>query len=134
MESGRSGSEREAWEAIVADLSRDPSLAAADAPSAPQATGTPKPTDPMIDELLSDGHFEPPEPGPIPRPADLLSRLAWAGAILGPITILAAQVFDLPWSVKAAGGAAALAAFVTLVVKLPDRHRHIDDGTDGAVV
>lgn len=138
MEPDRGRSDREAWDAIVADLSQDPSLAAADSAThaAPQVQGDAQmhASDPMIDELLSDGHYEPPEPPPLPRPADLISRLAWAGAILGPVTILAAQILALPWILKAAGGAAALAGFATLVMKLPDRHRHIEDGTDGAVV
>jgi len=135
MDQDRGRSDREAWDAIVADLSQDPNLAAADAQVA-QTNREPaaSQSDPMIDELLSDGHFEPPEPPPLPRPADLISRLAWAGAILGPVLILAAQIFALPWILKAAGGVAALAGFATLVMKLPDRHRHVEDGTDGAVV
>ena len=128
MSQDRDRSESEAWDAIVAELSGDPALAAPSDPVQPAHS------DPMIDELLSDGHFEPPEPPPLPRPADLISRFAWAGVILGPSTVLIAQILGLPWILKAAGGAAALAGFATLVMKLPDRHRHVEDGTDGAVV
>lgn len=135
MDPERGRSDREAWDAIVADLSADPTLAAADSALQPPPEPPRVPaSDPMIDELLSDGHFEPPEPPPLPRPADLISRFAWAGAILGPTLILLSQLFGLPWILKAAGGAAALAGFATLVMKLPDRHRHVEDGTDGAVV
>ncbi|MFM8352946.1 MAG: hypothetical protein ACKN9D_18015, partial [Actinomycetales bacterium] len=97
MDQDRSRSDREAWDAIVADLSSDPNLAAADARVAQPSPEPPAPqSDAMIDELLSDGHFEPPEPPPLPRPADLISRFAWAGAIAGPVLILTAQIFALP--------------------------------------
>ncbi|GAA3626165.1 hypothetical protein GCM10022223_49260 [Kineosporia mesophila] len=77
--------------------------------------------------------FEPPEPPPLPK-GDLLSRLAWAAVIGGPLFLLisvvawrsAPQMYVLVSLACFAGG------FVTLVARMP-KHRD-DDGDDGAVV
>ncbi|GLY32865.1 hypothetical protein [Kineosporia sp. NBRC 101731] len=78
--------------------------------------------------------FEPPEPPPLPK-GDLLSRLAWAAVIGGPLFLLisvlawhsaAPQLYVLIALACFAGG------FVTLVARMP-KHRD-DDGDDGAVV
>lgn len=77
--------------------------------------------------------FIPPDPPPIPR-GDLVSRLAWAGALGGPLFLLiAAMVWRSAPQLLVLGAVAAfVAGFVTLVVRLPQHHD--DDGDDGAVV
>jgi fatty acid desaturase len=75
----------------------------------------------------------PPEPPPLPR-GDLVSRLAWAGVLLGPAFLLLSAIF---WDgagplALAVAALAFVAGFVTLVSRLP-AHRD-DDDDDGAVV
>jgi hypothetical protein len=77
--------------------------------------------------------YVPPEPPPLPR-GDLVSRLAWAGVLLGPaFLLLSALLWDgagpLPLGVAAL---AFIGGFVTLVARLPARRDDEDD--DGAVV
>ena len=72
--------------------------------------------------------YEPPDPGPIPLPADAISRAAWAGAIGGPILVMVAFVLGLGTFVAGVGVAAFVGGFVTLIVRLPDRDRGEDDG------
>ena len=80
-----------------------------------------------------DEGYVPPEPPPLPR-GDLVSRLAWAGVLLGPaFLLLSALVWDgagpLPLALAAL---AFIGGFVTLVARLPARRDDEDD--DGAVV
>lgn len=88
-------------------------------------------TSASLEDDGSDG-FVPPEPGPMPL-GDIISRLAWAGALGAPLFLLvAALVWQTapPWLVGVAV-VAFIAGFVTLVVRMPDRS---DDEDDGAVV
>ena len=75
----------------------------------------------------------PPDPGPIPR-GDLVSRLAWAGVIGGPLFLLIATLArqDLPRTLLLAALAAFVGGFVALVARMPTDQP--DDPDDGAVV
>jgi hypothetical protein len=77
--------------------------------------------------------FVPPDPPPIPR-GDLVSRLAWAGLVLGPAFLLfTAFVWtQAPQYLVLGAIGAFVGGFVTLVSRMPT-HRD-DDGDDGAVV
>ncbi|MFI7589457.1 hypothetical protein ACIB24_20525 [Spongisporangium articulatum] len=77
--------------------------------------------------------YEPPEPPPLPR-GDLISRVAWAGALGGPLFLLIAVIAwrTAPQLLLMAAIVAFVAGFVTLVARMP-QHRDEDDG-DGAVV
>ncbi len=76
--------------------------------------------------------FVPPDPPPLPR-GDIVSRLAWIGALGAPLFLLVAALFwrTAPSMLVGAAVAAFVAGFVTLVVRMPDRS---DDKDDGAVV
>ena len=103
-------------------------------PAGPPPAGPPDPgpRDWAAAEEPDEGYV-PPEPPPLPR-GDVVSRLAWAGVLLGPaFLLLSALVWDGAGPVPL--GLAALAfigGFVTLVARLPARRDDEDD--DGAVV
>ena len=118
-----------AWEAIVADLSGDMRMEIGDL----NRQIAPEEIDPFIEELLSEGRFEPPEPPPIPLP-DTIGRFAWAGAIGGPIFLVLIYVLGLGSSLTTLALVASIAGFITLVAR--KREREVSDGErdDGAVV
>jgi len=134
--------EDDVWNAIVADLSTDPSLSRHVFP-APDPAEPPEP-DPLLDELPdfdeipdeipNDGpeEFVAPDPGPIELASDALTRFAWAGALGGPVLLMLANVFDWGRLISGVGVGAAVAGFVVLIA----RHRddRDDDFTDGAVI
>lgn len=130
--------EDEAWNAIVADLSTDPSLSrhVFPAPAAMQpAEPDPLLDEPLdVDELPDEGpeDFVAPDPGPIELASDALTRFAWAGALGGPVLLMLANVFDWGRLLAGVGVGASVAGFVVLIA----RHRddRDDDFTDGAVV
>lgn len=72
--------------------------------------------------------FIPPDLPPLPR-ADLVSRLAWAGVVGGPLFLLIAALFwrDLPELLLLVAVAAFVGGFAALVVRMP-RDRDDDDG------
>ncbi len=109
-----------AWERIVAEL----------ADEMPQAAPPPPPPAEPVDE---EEGYEPPEPPPLPR-MDLVTRLAWIGALGGP-TLLFAGVL-LPGVVSSTavtlGIAAFIAGFLTLVLRHPNEPE--DGWDDGSVV
>ena len=118
-----------AWEAIVADLSGDMRMEIGDL----NRQIAPEEPDPVIEELLSEGRFEPPEPPPIPLP-DTIGRFAWAGAIGGPIFLVLIYVLGLGSFLTTLALVASIAGFITLVAR--KREREVSDGErdDGAVV
>jgi hypothetical protein len=124
------------WDAIVADLSDQLDLGDLESRVAAQSDpgSTAEASDAMIDELLSEGSFEPPEPPPLPIPADVFSRAAWAGLLGGPAIVIAGSMFGLGSGVVGFGLLAFIAGFIGLVARMKDRHDHLDDGGDGAVV
>lgn len=145
-----------AWSALVADLGE---LRPADPPDQPQEPNDPArsegsglsqrlirrhpPTpsgstadddagaDDDDDDLLPDEHFVPPTPPPLPRPRDAVDRFAWAGAIGGPILLVASHVLGLGTWVGGVGIAAFAAGFITLIARMRDER---DDDGPGAVV
>jgi len=145
---GRASREQQAWDSIVADLSGQLDIPAH--LNEPESTGPePGPTvadrdaafmDALLDDEPDDASddnptgsdsaqsYEPPDPGPIPVPADAISRAAWAGAIGGPILVMVAFVLGLGTFVAGIGVTAFVGGFVTLIVRLPDRDRGEDDG------
>ena len=118
-----------AWEAIVADLSGDMRMEIGDL----NRQIAPEEPDPFIEELLSEGKFEPPEPPPIPLP-DTIGRFAWAGAIGGPLFLVLVYVLGLGSFLTTLALVASVAGFITLVAR--KREREVSDGErdDGAVV
>ncbi len=78
-----------------------------------------------------DDRFVPAEPPPLPR-GDLISTLAWIGALGAPLFLLVAALGwrAAPSLLIGAAVVAFAAGFVTLVVRMPDR----TDEDDGAVV
>lgn len=135
----RAARERQAWESIVADLQGQLSLpdqrSAADRDQAfvdALLDGDPHagPAGAEDDDDIAGDTFTPADPGPIPVPADAISRMGWAGALGGPVLVGASYLLGLGTAVTGAGVAAFVLGFITLVVRLPD---HRDDG-DGAVV
>lgn len=109
-----------AWERIVADLSDE----MPDAPASPAPAHEPE--DP-------EERFEPPEPPPLPR-MDLVTRLAWVGALGGPLLLFAGVL--LPGMVSSTavtlGIIAFMAGFLTLVLRHPNEPE--DGWDDGSVV
>ncbi len=79
-----------------------------------------------------DEHFVPSDP-PSLRPTDMMSALAWLGALGGPVFLLVAALAwrDAPSVLIGAAVLAFVAGFVTLVVRMPDER---EDEDDGAVV
>ena len=143
---GREGSglpehEQQAWDAIVADLRGQldlgPAFPAERSDPAPLAATGDHP-DPLADpdELDEDadaeGHrFVPPEPPPLPRPADTAARLSWAAVVVGPVMAIGANVLNWDDWLVGAGIAITVGGFVALMAR---RHDREDDGSDGAVV
>lgn len=117
-------SEDQRWAEIVASLRADPAL----------RVPMPEPTspDPMIDELLDDGAFVPPEPAPLRLPRTRIARFAWTAALGGPALALLSRVLSLPSILTAIGVITGIAGFIVLVARLPDRRA--DDDSNGAVV
>jgi hypothetical protein len=106
-------------------------------PAAPAAAGARRiiPGEPVeeYDEPVDAEGYEPPEPPPLPR-MDLVSRLAWAGVLGGPVFLLLAALLwsGLPTALLLGALAAFVGGFVTLVARLPGTPP--DDPDAGAVV
>jgi len=86
-----------------------------------------------LDEPQDGERYVPPEPPPLPR-GDLVSRLAWAGVLGGPLLLLLATLAwpSMPQWMLLGSLAAFVGGFVTLVSRMPARPP--DDPDDGAVV
>jgi hypothetical protein len=84
------------------------------------------------DEDDEEGYV-PPEPPPLPR-GDLISRLAWAGVIGGPLFLLLAALVwrTVPAGLVMAALGAFVGGFVTLIARMPAEPG--DDPHNGAVV
>lgn len=82
-----------------------------------------------------DDHFEPPPPPPLPQ-VDAVTRLAWAGALGGPLLLVLAAIAGFPLSgwVGLLAVTAFMAGFVTLVARMKDRPPTDSGPDDGAVV
>jgi len=114
-----------AWERIVADLGED-MPDAAELSGAPAAAPSPPPPEP--EEV-----FEPPDPPPLPK-LDLIDRLAWVGALGGPLLLFAGVLAPglVGPAAVTAGIMAFAAGFLTLVLRSP--HEPPDGWDDGSVV
>ena len=77
--------------------------------------------------------FVPPEPPPLPR-GDGTTRLAWLGAIGGPILMLLSALLGLGSFFAGAGLAAFVTGFGILVARMKDRAPQDDGWDDGAVL
>lgn len=97
----------------------------------PEGSVLDEPEDSLHDE---DGNFVPPEPPPVPRPKDRVSRFAWAGVLLGPALVLVALVLDLGGLTTGIGIIMFFAGFITLVARTPDRAPQDDGWDNGAVL
>ena len=129
--------EQRAWDAIVADLSGQIDLG----PQFPKERSLPPLVadgdhpDPLADpvdlEDEDDVGFEPPQPPPIPRPADTVARFAWAAVIGGPVLLVATNALGWDDWLAGLGLVATIGGFVALIARMKDRE---DDGGNGAVV
>lgn len=116
-----------AWERIVADLGDEmPDGSQFAPPSVPAAPPPPAPADP-------EDTFVPPEPPPLPK-LDLIGRLAWGGALGGPLLLFAGVLAPgvIGPAVVTMGVLAFVAGFLTLVLRSP--HEPEDGWDDGSVV
>lgn len=111
------------WDAIVADLTGQLDTGDLNPPK----------SDPMIDDLLDDGTFEPPEPPPLRVPADMITRLGWGGVLGGPLIVFTSSVIGIGSTGVGIGLLAFASGFAVLIIKMKDRDPQDDDG-DGAVV
>jgi hypothetical protein len=138
-----------AWAGIVADFDREPSdgvpvwPASEDVDEPSSSDSAPEPTDVVVSRTPpprarredDEDHFEPPPPPPLPQ-ADAVTRLAWAGALGGPLLLVLAAIAGIPLSgwVGFLTVAAFVAGFVTLVARMKDRPPTDSGPDDGAVV
>lgn len=101
----------------------------------PQAWGQEQPEessapDPgaFVDNWADEGHYQPPPPPELPAGTPA-KRLAWAGVLGGPATLLLSAL--TPWNpppiVALGAGLATVAGFIALVWMLPENR---DDGWD----
>ena len=127
--------EQQAWDAIVADLRGEIDLgpdfpASSSTRPAEQAAGDdaedaePDPLDTL------DVGYVPPDPPPIPRPADAIGRFSWAAVLGGPALVLLVTVLGWERWLANIGVALTVGGFVCLVWRMKER----DDDDDGAVV
>ena len=124
--------DRDAWDAIVADLSRDLDLGGLGSPVAERRPSDDEPD--LFDALDELDAFVPPEPPPLRLPEDRLVRAGWAGVLGGPLIILANRWLHLDSFVTVVGGIAFLAGFVTLIARMRNERDDDHDITGGAVV
>lgn len=127
--------DRQAWDAIVADLSGDMQLLPEPAPQqAPRELQPAKEEMDFFDALDVIDAFEPPEPPPLRLPVDPLVRAGWAGVILGPAVMLANRSMHWGSFLTMLGGIAFLAGFATLIARMRNERDDDHDITGGAVV
>lgn len=131
--------EKQAWDAIVADLSGQLDLG----PGFPREKSLPPilssgdHPDPLADPdefigMDDDAQgYQPPHPPPLPRPADTVGRFSWAAVIGGPSLIVVANLLGWPTWLSGLGVVATIAGFAALVARMKERE---DDGDNGAVV
>ncbi|OEU98108.1 MULTISPECIES: hypothetical protein [Streptomyces] len=96
----------------------------------------PAPAEDGADDEDGEGHFEPPEPPPLPE-TDTTTKFAWVAALGGPLLLIGAVLLqaDLTWWIITLGVGGFLGGFATLVTRLRDgRDDDPDDPGRGAVV
>nr|WP_202447013.1 hypothetical protein [Streptomyces sp. SID5468] len=82
-----------------------------------------------------EGHFEPPEPPPLPQ-ADVTAKFAWLAVLGGPVLLLVYVLLQqpVPWWAMVLGIGGFLGGFATLIARMKDRDEDGDDPSGGAVV
>jgi hypothetical protein len=127
--------DRQAWDAIVADLSGEMQLLPQQREERPRELEDPAPEQmDFFDALDVIDAFVPPEPPPLRLPADRLVRAGWAGVLGGPMLVLAERWWNLGSFVTMLGGLAFLAGFTTLIARMRNERDEDHDATGGAVV
>lgn len=132
--------ERAAWDAIVADLSQEidiPGIIAREQGFIDNAFDERDiPDDESADEHGAEA-FTPAEPPPIPHPADVVARFAWAAVIGGPLLLIVSNVLSLGQFISGLGVALGIGGFVTLIARRrdtsPDERWGEDHFGDGAI-
>jgi hypothetical protein len=144
-----------AWRAIVENYGARPELGP-DSPDAPDSSPAPVAEAPgpavfdrsylnsveaeaagdrARESWAEEGHFEPPEPPPVPRSTPA-RRLAWAGLFGGPalmlVAVIAHVVFPTWLSMMLVAGF--VGGFIFLVATMERTGRDGSGGDDGAVV
>ncbi|MFJ5777352.1 hypothetical protein [Streptomyces sp. NPDC093094] len=81
-----------------------------------------------------EGHFEPPEPPPLPE-ADVTAKFAWLAVVGGPVLLLLAVLlgWEMTWWLTTLGIGGFLGGFATLVARMRTDDEDDDPGR-GAVV
>ncbi|SFC72412.1 hypothetical protein [Streptomyces aidingensis] len=82
-----------------------------------------------------EGHFEPPEPPPLPE-SDLTTRFAWTAVLGGPLLLVLTVLLGRPmsWWIAVLGIGGFLGGFATLVARMRDGRDDWPDPGGGAVV
>ncbi|MDT0264939.1 hypothetical protein RM844_01410 [Streptomyces sp. DSM 44915] len=148
--------EEAAWAEIVAGYGEEPADPPGGWPRAAdvepvdrvEATAEALPAERLNDERPSDegprdwvadeedeGHFEPPEPPPLPE-TDLSTKVAWLAVLGGPLLLLGTVLLQLEmtWWIVTLGVGGFLGGFATLVGRLRDGDDDWQDPGNGAVV
>ncbi|MFR9795522.1 hypothetical protein ACL02U_06380 [Streptomyces sp. MS06] len=100
----------------------------------PRDYSPPEPSEDDFDED-DEGHFEPPEPPPLPE-ADATARFAWLGVVGGPVLLLLAVLlgWDMTWWLTTLTIGGFLGGVATLVARMRTDDEDGDDPGRGAVV
>jgi hypothetical protein len=79
-----------------------------------------------------EGHFEPPEPPPLPE-TDVTTKFAWLAVLGGPLLVFAFILLqqELPWWAVAVGIGGFLGGFATLVARMRPGGDEDDDDLPG---
>ncbi|WP_165988122.1 hypothetical protein [Streptomyces sp. YIM 98790] len=82
-----------------------------------------------------EGHFEPPEPPPLPA-TDMTTRFAWTAVLGGPLLLVLTAMLGQPmtWWITTLGVGGFLGGFATLVARMRDGRDDWPDPGGGAVV
>ncbi|MFF7211996.1 hypothetical protein ACFZAU_15920 [Streptomyces sp. NPDC008238] len=93
------------------------------------------PRDYELDEEPDEGHYEPPEPPPLPE-ADVTTKFAWLAAVGGPLLIFGFVLFQepMPWWALTVGVGGFLGGFATLVTRMRPGGDEDDDLPGGGAV
>lgn len=88
------------------------------------------------DSEEDEGHFEPPEPPPLPE-TDVTTKFAWLAVLGGPLLLIGAILVqaELTWWIVTLGVGGFLGGFATLITRMRDGSEDDDDDPGrGAVV
>ena len=93
------------------------------------------PRDHQLPEDGDEGHFEPPEPPPLPE-TDVTTKFAWLAVLGGPLLIFAFILLqqDLPWWAITVGIGGFLGGFATLVARMRPGDDEDDELPGGGAV